>query len=54
MELYVVNNALERVRARLEANDLDGAVSIIEALWTPPGCSSTSPSPRQSWGYEEE
>lgn len=32
MELHLVNEALERVRARLEANDLDGAVAIIEAL----------------------
>lgn len=35
MELYLVNDALERVRARLEANDLDGAVAIIEALRPP-------------------
>ena len=32
MELHLVNEALARVRARLEANDLDGAVAIIEAL----------------------
>ncbi len=35
MELYMVNEALTRVRARLEANDLDGAVAIIEALRPP-------------------
>lgn len=32
MELYLVDKALAQVRAHLEANDLDGAVAIIEAL----------------------
>ena len=32
MELDLVNEALARVRDRLEANDVDGAVAIIEAL----------------------
>lgn len=32
MELNLVDEALARVRDRLEANDLDGAVAIIEAL----------------------
>jgi len=35
MELSLVNEALARVRARLEANDLDGAVAIIKALRPP-------------------
>jgi magnesium transporter len=35
MELSLVNEALVRVRARLEANDLDGAVAIIKALRPP-------------------
>ena len=35
MEQRIVDGALAQVRARLEANDLDGAVDIIEALRPP-------------------